>query len=363
MDPKVLKIQKTRYALVAALALSFMSVPATSQAGSEIVAVTVSTTHPNYNDQVTFTATGLTPGDLYSFGLTLDGSEAIQMDEAVVADATGKATDTLSWNADFAYKLYGGANSFAYYVSAITTGYYRSQVAVLDMSPAILGTSDYVYAGRDNKPGKVSFSGAGYQNGKFVPGEPLHISVSKVGGAGFGMLSINAIQSSGTTTETFWNNYFAEAPSASIAEVDVTDGAVETDITVPELPTGPLQIQIYWMGVDLQTNMLNDAGHSVYAENAFALPSNKFINSITQAKTSAIVDFTLPALAKGKYDRVHYSIDGGPWVAWGANAKSAQVIKGLKLGKTYSIRLRAHVQRGAWTSPSDPASITMNKLR
>jgi hypothetical protein len=358
----MLKIQKARYALVAALVLSFMSVPVASQAQPPAVTVTVSTTHPNYNERVTLTATGLTPGDSYSFGLTLDGSEATPLDEAaLVADATGKVTETVSWNADVAYKLYGG-NSFGYYVSAMTAGYYRSQVAVLDMSPAILGTSDYVYAGRDNKPGKVSFSGTGYQNGKFVPGEPLHISVSKVGGASPAMLSINVQQSSGST-EDFWNSYFASADARSIAGISVIDGAGETDITVPELPTGPLQIQIYWLGFDEQTDMLTDAGHSVYAENAFALPSNKFINSITQAKTSAIVDFTLPALAKGKYDRVHYSIDGGPWVAWGANAQSAQVIKGLKLGKTYSIRLRAHVQRGAWTGPSDPATITMNKLR
>jgi len=356
----MLKIQKARYALVAALVLSFMSVPVASQAQPPAVTVTVSTTHPNYNERVTLTATGLTPGDSYSFGLTLGGDEAFPLDEAVVADATGKATDTLSWNADVAYKLYGPG--FGYYLTAITTGYYRSQVAVLDMSNAILGTSDYVYAGRDNKPGKVSFSGAGYQNGKFVAGEPLHISVNKVGGAGDALLSINVQQSSGST-EDFWNSYFAGADARPIAGIALTDGAGETDITVPELPTGPLQIQIYWMGFDASTNTLTDAGHSVYAENAFALPSNKFINSITQAKTSAIVDFTLPALAKGRYDRVHYSINGGPWVAWGANAQSAQVIKGLKLGKTYSIRLRAHVQRGAWTGPSDPATITMNKLR
>jgi len=358
----MLKIQKARYALVAALVLSFMSVPVASQAQPPAVTVTVSTTHPNYNEQVTLTATGLTPGDSYSFGLTLDGSEATPLDEAaLVADATGKVTETVSWNADIAGKLYG---SFGYYVAAMMAGYYRSQVAVLDMSPTILGTSDYVYAGRDNKPGKVSFSGAGYQNGKLVPGEQLHISVNKVGGAGEAMLSINAVQSSGTTAEDFWNSYFAQAASQSIADwIQLTDGAGETDITVPELPTGPLQIQIYWIGADETGHYLAEAGHSVYAENAFALPSNKFINSITQAKTSAIVDFTLPALAKGRYDRVHYSIDGGPWVAWGANAKSAQVIKGLKLGKTYSIRLRAHVQRGAWTGPSDPATITMNKLR
>jgi hypothetical protein len=285
------------------------------------------------------------------------------MGRLVSADATGKATDTLSWNADVARNLYGN-NSIGYYVSMLTTGYYRSQVAVLEgYGPGILGTSDYVYAGRDNKPGKVFFSGAGYQNGNLVHGERLHISVKSVGGAGLGVLSINAVQSSGTTTETFWNNTFAGADEAGIiANWQLTDGAGETDIIVPELPTGPLQIGISWLGVD-ETGNLADGGNSVYAENAFALPSNKFINSITQAKTSAIVDFTLPALAKGKYDRVQYSIDGGAWTSWGLYAKSAQVIKGLKLGKTYSVRLRAHVQRGAWTGPSDPASITMNKLR
>jgi len=91
-------------------------------------------------------------------------------------------------------------------------------------------------------------------------------------------------------------------------------------------------------------------------------PSIK-IDAITQVMATAKVDFTLSPLTKGKYDRVAYSVNDGPWVAWGVNAKSAQVIKGLMLGRTYSIRAKAHVKGGTWTQASDPVSITMKKIR
>ena len=77
------------------------------------------------------------------------------------------------------------------------------------------------------------------------------------------------------------------------------------------------------------------------------------INAITKAKAWANVDFTLPELASGKYDRVAYSVDGNAWVNWGLYAKSTQYIKGLPSRRTYSIRIRAHVKRGTWTEPSD----------
>jgi hypothetical protein len=69
-------------------------------------------------------------------------------------------------------------------------------------------------------------------------------------------------------------------------------------------------------------------------------------------KLWAVVDFTLPELTNGKYDRVAYSIDGSAWVMWGLHAKSKQIIKGLPTKRTYSIRIRAKVKKGAWTQPS-----------
>ena len=92
-------------------------------------------------------------------------------------------------------------------------------------------------------------------------------------------------------------------------------------------------------------------------------PTNNYINSITQAKAWANVDFTLPTLEKGGYDRVAYSINGGSWVSWGLNAKSVQSIKGLPTGREYSIRIRGHVKRGTWKEPSEPVTIFMKKIR
>jgi hypothetical protein len=64
-----------------------------------------------------------------------------------------------------------------------------------------------------------------------------------------------------------------------------------------------------------------------------------------------------------KSDRVAYSINGGSWVSWGLYAKSVQPIKGLATGREYSIRIRGHVQRGAWTAPSEPVTVVMKKIR
>jgi hypothetical protein len=91
-------------------------------------------------------------------------------------------------------------------------------------------------------------------------------------------------------------------------------------------------------------------------------PTTPFINSITQARTAAWVDFALPPLSSGRYDRVAYSVDGGRWISWGLYAKSAQRVKGLVLGRTYSIRIKAHVKRGAWTGASAPVDIAMKRI-
>jgi len=91
-------------------------------------------------------------------------------------------------------------------------------------------------------------------------------------------------------------------------------------------------------------------------------PLNNFILSVTQARTAAWVNFALPALVSGRYDRVAYSVDGGRWISWGLYAKSAQRIKGLKLGHTYSIRIKAHVKRGTWTGASAPVDIAMKRI-
>jgi len=119
----------------------------------------------------------------------------------------------------------------------------------------------------------------------------------------------------------------------------------------------------YGVGVDRQGNVyVSDAlSGDILAFNNFTpsaapavYPAPKAtINSITRHKAWAVVDFSLTPLTRSRYDRVAYSIDGKSWVSWGLYAKSTQIIKGLPRNRTYSIRIRAHVEHGAWSSPSD----------
>ena len=106
----------------------------------------------------------------------------------------------------------------------------------------------------------------------------------------------------------------------------------------------------------------NSVAYCLGGSQCYLSPLNNFINSISQAKASAQVNFTFPALTAGKYDRVAYSVNGGKWVNWGRYAMSAQYIKGLKLGRTYDVQIRAHVKGGSWTDASDSVSITMKKI-
>ena len=250
----------------------------------------------------------------------------------------------------------------------------RGQVAVENADAkeysTPLGISDNVYPGRDNKLGNITLSGAGYKDGKFVAGEPLHISANNVGGSVDGMLLIQVFHSSGTTVDDFWNAVDNGAQNNPIGVAVITAGATETDITVPsfeDLPEGPLQVNFTWYRFNSSQAITASGNYQVVESAAGQIGTppviNNYINSITQAKAWANVDFTLPALTTGKYDRVAYSVDGGSWTSWGLNAKSVQSIKGLPTGREYSIRIRGHVKRGAWTAPSEAVKINMKKIR
>ena len=118
----------------------------------------------------------------------------------------------------------------------------------------------------------------------------------------------------------------------------------------------------YGLGVDRQGNVyVSDAlSGDILAFQNFTpavaptvYPAPKAaINSITRQKAWAVVDFSLTPLTHARYDRVAYSIDGKAWVSWGLYAKSSQFIKGLPAHRTYSIRIRAHIEGGIWSQPS-----------
>ena len=574
-------LRLNRLALVGALVLSFLSVPVASQASRHPITVTVSNTRPNLYDQVTLTASGVTTGNTYAFvGTNTSGATTIA---TATADASGVAAVTISWGVTLDCPL---PISECYYPFWFN-GVYRQKLTLVDVAdtafpPTVLATSDNIYAGQNYKMGTTSFSGPGYQNGKFVEGQNLHVSATNVADGANGMYGVVIFSTAGNTVDDFWDAVYADAPQVNLLQTTIAAGVVEEDVTIPSLPSGNLQMMVYYLGFtgdavrpmsagisavlesdagtftgstptptptasetptptptpsdtptvdptptdtpsetptptdtptvdptptdtptvdptpsetpsidptptpsdspqptidecaanigdpaltadailaiigltreelqagqdsgywhitlatgsgefgngyaytpdifcgNSQDNLVSlldsdtsnrdyffgGAGDDSVVESWFStfyggdgndtvgsvrevshfyggagtnscpsvgpdstcdvIPPNNFINSITQTKAWASVDFTLPTLATGKYDRVAYSVDGGSWVMWGANAKSAQYIKGLKLGRTYSIRIKARVKRGRWTEASEPVEVTMKKIR
>jgi len=414
--PNMIMSRKGRYAVVAALVLSSISLPVSSQAQPHPATVTVSNTHPNLYDEVTLTATGVTPGHDYVFvGGSVDGPSQIAYAEA---DLSGTASATISWGSTLQCPTPTNGCMYSYWYNGI----YRQSITLVDAADlaTVLATSTNIYAGHGYKMGTTTLTGPGYQDGKLVEGETLHVSSKNVADGANGSFGIVVFGTSGNTVDDFWDAVYANAPSAYLTVTTMIGGSVEEDVQVPSLPAGNLQIMFYYIG------FTGDSDHPVYAGISAVLesdagsvteptasptptasetpsptatptpsetatptptptpsvtpsvtptptpsvtpsvtptPQNNFINSVTQKKVWASVDFTLPTLIQGKYDRVAYSVDGGSWVMWGVNAKSTQYIKGLKIGRTYSIRIRGHVKRGSWTAASEPVNITMNKIR
>jgi len=354
--------------LAGVMVLGSIGIPMAAHASAPTPAVSISTMHPNLDEQVTFRASGLIPTHTYIFGEVTGYFGFVGMVEAV-ADSQGNATATARWGA---YYVCQDVLTNCPLYQALS-GVLQATVAVVDVADTsnprtLVASLQHVNAGKDNKMGRITISGPGYVDGHFVAGNQIHISGTDIGNGITGQLTIFMVPTEGDTVDDFWNSVYASAPSASLGQqVAITAGAVDFDVRVPGIAAANWQVMFWWMGNTGDVDKPIASGGAVRLETMAGLVTSPdpsvFISSITQYKSWAVVDFTLPTLSNGKYDRVAYSVNGGRWIRWGAYAKSTQNIKGLKLRRTYSIRLRAHVQHGTWTGPSDPATITMNKLR
>lgn len=353
---------------IVALILSATLVPTASYATTSPT-LTVSTTTPILNKSVvTVTATGLVPGQLYEVK-ALASFFAFPLAN-VTADQSGAASLSHTWSlagSDFCQP--GSENACQIY--NVLVGLFRSKIILCPNScsgNSPVAESPYLYAGQNNKMGNWKISGPGYQDGKFIQGESIHVSISNVGsGAVNGLFGACAAPTLGNGVDAFWDAV-DESGCTTLFQGQLINGAYEGDFTLSDVPDGNLQIQFFYGSLDSlspnpgQALADQEAGLSVVLESAAGNISSTppaGINSITRAKAWAVVDFTLPQLQSGKYDRVAYSVDGGPWTNWGLYAKSTQVIKGLKAGKTYSVRIRAHVKNGPWTPASDSVTIKM----